>query len=264
MTRFCTLKSGSKGNVALLSHNNTHLLIDAGAGIREVSKKLTAFGISIKDISAILVTHEHSDHIRGIRPLAVTNKIPVYVNVPTAVSVCSYCFECEHVVVAFNNQRTFVIGDIEICAFPTMHDAVSPVGYKFSFEGTSHKIGYATDTGMLSEEVKSSLEGCDFVFLESNHDVEMLKSGPYPYYLKRRVLSEKGHLSNEDCAAFLPRLAEQGTKSIMLAHLSQQNNTPLAAANCAIEALSQSGIRVGQDISLSVAPAFDTSCVITL
>ncbi len=222
-----SLYSGSTGNAFLLEYRNTCILIDAGKSAKALCEAICACGKDPDDISAVFITHEHSDHIKAL-PVFL-KKHPVPVHIPQA---CAYKLErepsaAEHLI-CHPPVHTEELNGIRVTSFPTPHDSRGSVGYRIEIatpNGT-YRIGYATDIGYVSPAVKENLMGCHAVVLESNHDPDMLRDGPYPYDLKLRVASKRGHLSNPDSADFAARLCENGTKSIMLAHLSQENNTP--------------------------------------
>jgi phosphoribosyl 1,2-cyclic phosphodiesterase len=253
MSRFCPLFSSSKGNSLFLSGGGSSLLIDAGVSFSSLTAALDAQGFSPGDISAVLVTHEHTDHIRGLTTLLRRTSARLYASrgtleylwlngyIPakTAVSEC---------------ETPFTVGGIEVTAFPTPHDAANSVGYRFTMPDL-RTVAVATDLGRVTDEVRQSLTGCDLVVLESNYDKRMLECSSYPYALKRRIKSEYGHLSNEACSEMLPRLAESGTTRFVLGHLSEQNNIPELARETAASALGLALMRENLDYTLTVAPA---------
>lgn len=195
---FCTLFSGSSGNSIYVGTDKTKLLVDAGLSGKKIQEGLKEIGINPTDINGILITHEHDDHIKGAGILSRRFDIPIYANEDTWSAIHEKVGEIKSQnIKVFDNYATFEIGDVTVIPFKTPHDAISPCGYSFVFK--NKKISIATDIGHTSLEVKDNIKDSDLILLESNHDVEMLKVGPYPYHLKRRVLSEIGHLSNEDC-----------------------------------------------------------------
>lgn len=252
MIRFCTLFSSSSGNCAFISDGNTNLLVDAGVSASKITNSLEEIGVSAKQIDAILVTHEHSDHIAGIGVLTRKYGIPVYANEKTLSAMQKSSYKAEASCIrAVESGKSFKIGSAEIFPFKTPHDAVSSVGYTITLE--DKKIGIATDTGCITKPMLSALAGCDAVVIESNHDVDMLNNGPYPYILKQRILSDYGHLSNENCAWFATQLAIWGTKHIVLGHLSDKNNTPDKAFETSFKMLTENNIIAGEDVNLIVA-----------
>ena len=200
----------------------------------------------------MLVTHEHSDHIKGLDVLSKHTDIPIYINSKSAESF--YCTHdelyCGHASIA-NPGDSITFDSFEVNIFATPHDSLGSAGYSFDFKG-GERFGLATDIGHMTSEISSHLYGCSQVVLESNHDLDMLTKGPYPYLLKKRILSDNGHLSNTACAQFVPSLVERGTKKIVLAHLSEENNTPSLAYQTSAEALAQAGF-TPDDIKLTVA-----------
>jgi phosphoribosyl 1,2-cyclic phosphodiesterase len=235
------LASGSRGNTMLVESSSTRILVDAGISCRETFKRIKAAGGDPHALSAILITHEHSDHVSGLLVLARKLKIPVFMTGAThqawSRSMRDACGERPQLarLETFGAGRSFLIGDIEVKPFTIPHDAVDPVGFTFRAEGL--KIGIATDLGRLLANVKDNLRGCDLLVIESNHDLEMLRNGPYPWSVKQRVGSPTGHLSNEKLAEFFANDYDGHASYIVLAHLSEQNNHPARALREAEKAL---------------------------
>ncbi|MBQ6998954.1 MAG: MBL fold metallo-hydrolase [Clostridia bacterium] len=253
MSKFCTLFSGSSGNCTFISDGKTNLLIDAGVSAARICAALAEIGYSPFDIHGILLTHEHRDHISGVGVLSRNYSIPVYANVGTiekTMAITGWIFD--DYIHTFKSNEKFDVGDIEIFPFSISHDTVDPVGYTFRFDGAYYSV--ATDIGYVTETVLKHLCKSESVLIESNHDVQMLNSGPYPYYLKKRILGNKGHLSNECAAHLAAQLVKWGTKRITLGHLSEKNNTPETAYNAAAECFAQNDIKIGEDVMLQVAP----------
>jgi phosphoribosyl 1,2-cyclic phosphodiesterase len=240
------LASGSRGNCALVATSSTRILVDAGLSGRETFKRLRVLaertpGERAEQISAILITHEHSDHVAGLQRLATKLNVPVFMTAPThhawsravrdETGAIPELPKPEH----FSAGRGFRVGDIEVMPFGIPHDAVDPVGFTFSAEGV--KIGFATDLGYIPRNVPEHLRRCSVLVIESNHDLEMLRSGPYPWSVKQRVMSRVGHLSNEALADFFSNDYDGGAEYIVLAHLSEQNNHPERARVAAEHAL---------------------------
>ncbi len=231
--RFCTLYSGSTGNAAYLETPGARILIDAGKCARTLVASLAAIGVDIDTVDAIFITHEHSDHVAALEVLAKKHPIPVHIlyesalryknRPPEALCRCLRLYRAA----PFSTR----IGDVTVTAFKTPHDSRASVGYRFELDGEAAPIclGYATDIGYVSKEVRAGLRGCEAVVLESNHDVDMLMDGSYPYDLKLRIRSKRGHLSNRACADFAAELAESGTAHFLLAHISEENNAPCIA-----------------------------------
>lgn len=241
---FFTLASSSSGNAALVRDQNTALLIDAGISARRIAQELSAVGLEARDLTAVLITHEHSDHIRGIETLAKKYALPIYASRGTA--RCLPCAEARKQ--PFEAGDSFSVGSLQIRSFRTSHDASDSVGYRINGNGTA--LGILTDTGYVTQAARDALLGVSLLLLEANHDVERLQYGPYPYFLKQRILSDHGHLSNDAAADFALECVESGTRDILLAHLSAENNTPDLAYYAVARRLQQHGMSV----RLGVAP----------
>lgn len=248
MARFCPLFSGSSGNSSYLGSRSAGVLIDAGVSARRLDGRLRLCGIDPLALQGILVTHEHSDHVSGLRVFAKKYGLPVYGSAGTLGAISS---GLEGVELRDIGDGAEIAGMV-VRPFPISHDCVQPTGYRVHTED-GRDFCLATDLGYLSDEVKENLLGCDMVVIESNHDVEMLRNGPYPYHLKRRILSDRGHLSNAVCAEFLPEMLKSGVRRFMLAHLSDTNNTPQLALETSLAAL----VRVGavQDVDFILQTA---------
>ncbi len=264
MVKFCSLFSGSSGNCLFLSAGSTKLLIEAGLSARKIAEALNSIGEDISDINAILVSHEHSDHIKGVGVLSRKFGIPVYANKSTWKAMEGLIGPLEEKnMVCFETGEAFSVGgDILVNTFPVPHDALEPVGFSFCAGG--RKISIATDMGHVSAEVLDQLSASDLILVESNHDVEMLMVGPYPWHLKRRIMSDTGHLSNEMAGRLAAYLAERGTSRILLGHLSKYNNFPQLAYQTVQNALFEKNIYVGTDVMLDVALRDRTGSVIEL
>ena len=254
MARLCPLFSGSSGNSIYIGSGGTGILIDVGRSAKQLEKAIKQCEIDLFSIKAIFVTHEHSDHIRGLRVFASRYGIDVYSSKGTLEALESKGgILCDKFCAKIIPKEGIYINDIFIKSFSTSHDSKESVGYIIN-TGDERKITIATDIGYISDEVRDAINGCDLLFIESNHDVNMLKSGPYPYYLKRRILSDKGHLSNEACSKELPKFAKNGTTRFILAHLSGENNIPELAYQTALNSFMTAGLIEGIDFELSVAP----------
>ncbi len=247
-----TLASSSRGNSVFISYGNDAILIDAGITCKKIELALRSIGKSLSDLSAILVTHEHTDHICGLPVIAKRCHIPIHMTEPSAREMLKspkYYPTADYITV-HPPIFSLNIGELTVRSFPTPHDSVCSVGYVITAGGQS--VGLATDIGHVSKEISDSLYGIENVILESNHDENMLLSGPYPYELKRRILSERGHLSNEAASDFAQKLAYSGTKRIVLAHLSPENNIPelafatsslrLTQTDCSVEVAAKEGV----------------------
>ncbi|MBE6555436.1 MAG: MBL fold metallo-hydrolase [Ruminococcaceae bacterium] len=237
------LYSGSTGNAALLTCEGTALLIDAGRSARALTAALQEAGTEPDTVSAILLTHEHRDHTSALAVFLKHHPVPVHTTAASAERLIAELGEGmgEHLVI-HPPVFALTVGPFTVTSFPTLHDSAGSVGYRISCKGRS--IGYATDLGGITPAVEEGLFGCEAVVLECNHDEEMLKTGPYPYFLKKRIASRHGHLSNTDCAAFCTRLATCGMKRLLLAHLSETNNLPELALSEVRAALAGCDVRV--------------------
>lgn len=249
--RICVLGSGSKGNATFIESGSTALLIDNGFSGREAEKRLAGIGVGMERVSAILVTHEHADHIRGVAVLSRRWKLPVYANSPT-VKAAEKDLSKLHILHEFTTGQTFTVGDVRIHPFALSHDAAEPVG--FIIDNGCHRVGYCTDTGIISRLMQHRLAGCHCLILESNHDLELLKNGPYPLPLKQRVRSNVGHLDNQAAASFLADLMHDGLQHIFLAHLSDTNNRPEIALRTSTEMLEKLSGKTGEKTLITVAP----------
>ena len=232
--RFASLGSGSDGNGLVVEAAGTCVLIDCGFGVKDTVWRLGRLGLEPSSISAILVTHEHGDHISVVPAFAARYEIPVWATFGTLAEV-SIRFEEMTQVYAFDSHDHFAIGALEIMPFAVPHDAREPVQYVVS-DG-AHRVGVLTDIGVSTAHVEASLSGCDALVLECNHDLEMLARGDYPYNLKQRIAGRFGHLHNEAAAALLARLDTSHLTHIIAAHLSRENNTPELARNALASAL---------------------------
>ena len=235
------LASGSSGNITLLETERTRLLVDAGLGKRETLARLAAVESDVKKIDGILITHEHADHCNGLPQMLGLWKAPLYVTEPTMEAMQRILPETFgkrlRGVETIHAGQHFAVGDIEVHAFAIPHDAADPIGFTFRTNGT--KVALVTDLGYMPELVKVHLRGADCLILESNHDLEMLKVGPYPWVVKQRILSRTGHLSNHAVSEYLsdPDGFDATARYLVLAHLSEENNNPFTAEICAQEAL---------------------------
>ncbi len=225
--RFTSLFSGSSGNCTYVGSDNTHILVDAGCNRKRVEEGLNSIGLTLGDIGAIFVTHEHTDHIAAIRTIVKKYQIPVYGTQGTLEGIKKIDPKSEipdHLYHTVTADHPVVVGDMTINPMRISHDAADPCGYRV-FCGDK-KVGIATDLGCYDDYTVSCLSGCDALLLEANHDVRMLQTGPYPYYLKSRILGDKGHLSNEKSGELLCKLLNDRIKGVFLGHLSHENNLP--------------------------------------
>jgi phosphoribosyl 1,2-cyclic phosphodiesterase len=239
------LASGSRGNCAIVSSSRTKILVDAGISCRETFKRMKAQGDDPHSLAAILITHEHCDHIYGLATLGKKLRIPVFMTGAThqawARALRNEKGEKPHLekFERFESGHRFQVGDIEVKPFTIPQDAADPVGFTFRAEGI--KVGVATDLGYLPVSVRDHLRGCDVLVLESNHDLEMLRVGPYPWSVKQRVMSRVGHLSNDALADFFSGDYDNSAAFVVLAHLSEHNNHPEIARREAEKALAARG-----------------------
>ncbi len=241
--KFCSLSSGSSGNCYLAGSDNTYILIDAGISARKITSALNSLNVTPSDISGVLVTHEHSDHIKGIDVLAKNYGIPVFSNRKTSNELIKICrYSDKFIINSFENNVSFNIGDLEIKPFPLHHDAADTVG--FSVKNAGSKICTATDTGCITDDIINEISDADLIILEANHDENILKMGRYPWHLKQRILSSHGHLSNTAAGEAIIKMIRKNPKSrqILLAHLSRENNFPEMAYQTIINILEQNSI----------------------
>lgn len=235
--RICPLCSGSGGNSTYVEAGDVRLLIDAGLSCRRICALLASINVHPNTLTAILVTHEHIDHIRGIDVLARTYNIPVYANMACHQAMFTpLCRVPRELIKVFESDAPFVLGKATILPFSTPHDSAHSVGYSIT-HGDSH-FTLMTDIGHMDDNLLANALGSQTVLIEANHDVDMLMAGDYPYPLKRRILSPTGHLCNDDCAQAIVKLIQSGTKTIILGHLSEHNNfeeIALATVNCVLK-----------------------------
>ncbi len=237
MTTIHTLASGSSGNALLLSWDGGHILADAGISCRRIRQSLQALGLDLPDLDAVCITHTHTDHISGLQTLLKHTDCPVYATAPAGRDLLRRMAGLED---RLEEADRFTVKDCAVTAFPTSHDSPGSCGYRF--DTPDGGVGLLTDSGVITPEAEAVLPGVSLAVLEANHDVEALRSGPYPYYLKERILGPGGHLRNEDAAAFAVTLAAAGAQEIILAHLSRENNTPAMALRTVETALRAAGL----------------------
>ncbi len=252
MLKFTTLASGSSGNAAVISCGQTHILLDAGVSARRITTGLKALGIEPDELSAILITHDHSDHICGLAVLTKKVKAPIYATYPTCRTISEKAPWAKDQLCPCQGGSALDLGEILVESFSTSHDAPGSVGY--SLCGGGSRMVLCTDLGFVSREVEDAVRGCDLLVCEANHDVDWVNTGPYPYYLKQRVLGDYGHLSNEAGAELALFAIRNGAKDIVLAHLSAENNTPAHALRVVSDYLRRAGVDLDREVRLSVAP----------
>lgn len=246
----CSLASGSKGNCVLVSNGNTNILIDAGISTLRIKKSLALIDLKIEDVDGVLITHEHSDHIKGLEVLSKHTKIFAHEKTMDAIrkkkSIASGSFESPNYY-----ENGFDLGDFFVAPFRIPHDATYPLAYTFFNKG--QKLAVATDIGHVTRGIINNLKSCNMMLLESNHDVNMLKTGPYPESLKKRVLGEKGHLSNNSSAELVDLVMSPKLERIVLGHISEQNNFPGLAKKTVEKTILDKGAKLNDDICLDVA-----------
>ncbi len=253
MIELISLISGSSGNSSVITDGKTTLLLDCGTSAKRLEESLANADILPKNISALLITHEHSDHIKGAGVAVRRYNLPIYATAPThkAMDIGKINDDLR---MEITPEKSFEIDSIGVTPFSIPHDAAMPVGFVFSSGDES--VAVATDIGRMNENILNHLHGCKKVLLESNHDVDMLRVGPYPYPLKQRILSDFGHLSNASAAEAALDLANHGTKQLMLGHLSVHNNYPETAIMETYNRLTSAGVEVGREITLQVADRY--------
>jgi len=251
--RFQSFVSGSSGNCTFITNGNVNLLVDCGANGKYITECMRRIGILPQQLSGILITHEHRDHISGAGILSRRFNLPIYATQKTwdAMEETIGVIKPIHYRLT---EKEMSIENIDIRSFSIPHDAADPVGYSFFFE--HEKLTIATDIGKVTDGLFKHLKGSDSIIIEANHDEEMLINGPYPQALKQRIMSEEGHLSNIACGKLCTRLAENGTKSFWLGHLSLENNTPELAYKTVAKTMEKKKILSETDVSLNVLPRF--------
>ncbi len=248
----CTLASGSSGNCTLVRCGGTQVLIDAGISARRITAGLRTLELSPGDLDAILVTHAHTDHIAGLKTLTKGRDIPVYATAQAGAEVLERVPTLEPLLRPLKAGTGIEIGALWCQSFATPHDAGGSVGYSLSGDGC--RMAVCTDLGHLTPEVEAGVYGSDLILAETNHDEDWVRTGPYPYYLKQRILGDYGHLSNELGAELIRRAVERGARTVLLGHLSAENNTPARARAVTVRRLQAAGIDPERDIQLEVAP----------
>lgn len=257
IVKFVPLASSSKGNAIFIGTSSTKILVDVGVTGKKLETLLERIDEKLEDVDAIFVTHEHSDHVAGVGVVSRKYDIPIYATEKT----WDYMLHSHrsklgkikqhNIQVVYPSEDVFV-NEVKVTPFNIIHDAAQPVGYKICIG--DEKIAVATDLGCVTEEILNNLQGCNRILLESNHDVKMLKEGSYPYHLKQRVLSDCGHLSNENCGKFLVLLNSEDLEEVYLGHLSEENNIPELALETVVSVLEANSISVPNDISIKIAP----------
>ncbi len=253
MIRFQSFLSSSSGNCTFITDGTTHLLVDCGAGGRYIAECMRRIGVLPEDVSGILITHEHRDHIAGAGVVSRKFDIPVYATAKTwqaMEGVLGTIAPKNHKITEANMS----IKSLKVQSFPIPHDAAQPVGYSFLTD--DEKLTIATDIGYITDAVLNGLKGSTSVIVEANHDVQMLQNGRYPYPLKKRIAGDKGHLSNQRCGELCAQLVKMGTTDFWLGHLSAENNTPTLAYETVTSILRSQNFQVGNGINVNVLPRY--------
>jgi len=265
MFRFCSLYSGSSGNSLFVETNKTKILVDCGESAKKIINALTEIDINIEEINAILVTHEHIDHVKSLGTLSKKYNIPIYTNLETLEAMPEQKNKInEKNINLFNIAEDFYVGDLKIHPFSIPHDAANPCG--FNIYNKNKKISIATDIGHITPEIISNLEKSSFLMLESNYDPNILKCSQYPYHLKERISGPYGHLSNSVAGQTISHLLNTGLKTVMLGHLSKENNFPELAYKTVMEEIlyNNSNNYNENEINLSVATRFNHTPIIDI
>lgn len=252
MAKICPICSGSSGNCTYIDASSTAILVDAGISFKNLSESLKTIGADFEKISAVAVTHTHSDHIKGLSTLIKKTSLPLIASKSTLKTLSQTNCIPEKTKVLVADEGEIILNDIVINFFATSHDAEGSGGYTITLPD-GRRCAVCTDLGIVTDTVKNAVTGCEAVLIESNHDIEMLKRGPYPAHLKLRILSDSGHLSNNACAALLPELLKSGTTRFILGHLSQHNNMPALALSAARSTLADIGAVRDSDYILNIA-----------
>lgn len=262
MLKFCSLYSGSSGNCLYVSSNGTKILIDCGTSCKKICEGLASINSSIEDIDAILVTHEHSDHIQSLGMVSKKFNIPVYANLETwnAMESQKEKLSFENINI-FENNKEFLLNDLTIHPFSTPHDAANPCG--FNIHNGKKKLSIATDLGHMNNDIFKQLEDSSFILLESNYDPEILKVSKYPFQLKQRIAGKYGHLSNETAGKTISALMRKNLKQVVLGHLSKENNFPELAYQTVADELINSNLDINK-INISVASRNKPGKIITI
>jgi len=261
--RFCSLSSGSDGNCQYIETKNTKLIIDAGLSGKRIEALFNEIEVDIRKLDGILITHEHIDHVKGVGILSRRYDLPVYANEKTWIAMEPIIKEVKsHNIKVIKNNKNIEVKDVLIHPFNISHDASDPVG--FILFNNMKKLSFITDTGWINEGIKEKIKNSHIYFMESNHDIRMLKEGSYPWPLKQRILSPYGHLSNDDATEVLCEVLKGENEIVLLAHLSEDNNTPEIAYNTVRNGLLREGFDVDNDIRLLMTNRHGNSGIYTL
>ena len=252
MSKACQLFSGSKGNSVYVACSTGKFLVDVGVSAKRLENALGEIGVSPSELCGIFVTHEHTDHISGLRVFASRYNLDVYAH-PDVITAMRNTKKIDDKVKTREITSPLELSGVKIIPFENSHDSVACLGYRFDMSD-GRSICVCTDTGYVTDDAREKMRGCELAFLESNHEVTMLQNGTYTYQLKQRILSNSGHLSNDSCAEYACELVRGGTTRIVLSHLSRENNMPDIAYQTTLCALRQEGFKENKDFRLSVSP----------
>lgn len=258
MAKFFTIASGSSGNSSFVGASGEGILIDCGISCRGITAALKKRGIEPDSLAGIIITHEHIDHVRGLAVFLSHHSVPLYASAPVLRYLSSNGLVPFNAVLNEIDEHGQLIGNMLVKPFRTSHDSVGSFGYSITTPD-EHRISICTDTGYITDSAREHLLGSEAVLIESNYDSGMLEFGKYPYHLKRRIKGPQGHLSNTECAGFLPELVKSGTTHIVLGHLSKENNTPDVALQTCIAELAMAGMRQDKDYVMFAAPRSELS-----
>ena len=259
MFQFCSLYSGSTGNSSIVQSNKTKILVDVGESAKKIAEALASINVDPFSINAILITHEHSDHVKGLAVFSKKYNVPVYANVETWNAMQKYKEKLNKENIKTFTFNKFKIGDIEVNPFPIPHDAANPCGFNLFHD--NKKMSIATDIGHMSKEIITNLSDSSFLLLEANYEPEILKCSSYPYMLKERIKGPNGHLSNSDAGKTISYLVDHGLNKVMLGHLSKENNFPELAYKTVVEELIEHNYDENS-LNLSIANRYETSPII--
>ncbi len=262
MFRFCSLYSGSSGNSLFVQTENTNILIDAGESAKKIVEALSSISVSPESLDAILVTHEHIDHVKSIGTLSSKYNIPVYATEKTWKAMPK---QSEKINSSYKKffcaNKNFSIGDLMLKPFSIPHDAADPCAFNISYN--NHNLSIATDLGHITPDIENNLSNSSFILLESNYDPDVLKCSKYPYYLKQRIAGDCGHLSNIEAGKLISNLSQKNLTSVMLGHLSKENNFPELAYKTVVDELINSNCDISK-IDINVATRIKPSKIIEI